>query len=382
MVLLGVAIGILAAFQQFKLPPVMPVMLADYGYAPVLAGAMMSVFAVAGLILSIWTGKSAGRNMARLLALAISTFLAGNMLGLWAASDPWLMLASRALEGVGTAIAGVVGAILAAEFASDRHRPIAIALFSAWIPFGQLLAIATGLPAIAYQAWQISWIASAILTVCIGLWAWRLRMALRTKPTPNTASTATGRRRYDVRILAASGAFVFWSAQYFAFMTWVPQYLVAFHGFEPADAVWIYTIAPAMVVAGTLLARQLMRSNAAFGLGLAGSMVIQLCVWFTAPAMSANLWGAVAIAAFGISAGVTPTLLLSLPGRLNPTNTAPAFGLLMTGRNMGILVGPILLPQIMIWGWDWQDIPYVFGLFTLAALMAAITIVFFNRKAL
>lgn len=47
-VLFGLAIAVVAAFQQFKLPPALPLMIDRYGYDRVLAGGFMSVFALAG----------------------------------------------------------------------------------------------------------------------------------------------------------------------------------------------------------------------------------------------------------------------------------------------------------------------------------------------
>lgn len=56
-VLFGLAIAVVAAFQQFKLPPVLPLMIDRYGYDRVLAGGFMSVFALAGLVLSWNLGR-------------------------------------------------------------------------------------------------------------------------------------------------------------------------------------------------------------------------------------------------------------------------------------------------------------------------------------
>ena len=50
---LGLALVLFAAFSQFKLPVVLPVMLDRYGYDPVLAGGFMSVYAALGIVLSI-----------------------------------------------------------------------------------------------------------------------------------------------------------------------------------------------------------------------------------------------------------------------------------------------------------------------------------------
>lgn len=55
-VIFGVGIAAFAAYQQFKLPVVLPVLLERYGYDRVLAGGFMSVYALTGLVLSVWSG--------------------------------------------------------------------------------------------------------------------------------------------------------------------------------------------------------------------------------------------------------------------------------------------------------------------------------------
>ena len=51
--LFGFLLASLAAFQQLKLPPMMPYMLAEFGYPKTLAGGFMSVYAVIGLAMSL-----------------------------------------------------------------------------------------------------------------------------------------------------------------------------------------------------------------------------------------------------------------------------------------------------------------------------------------
>ena len=53
----GLGIALLAAYQQLKMPPVLPEMLARFDYGVELAGAFMSVFAVIGLFLSFQIGR-------------------------------------------------------------------------------------------------------------------------------------------------------------------------------------------------------------------------------------------------------------------------------------------------------------------------------------
>ena len=61
----GTCLACLVAFQQFKLPPVLSVLLADYHWDRTLAGGLMAIYALAGLLLSIppWQCAPAARNL-------------------------------------------------------------------------------------------------------------------------------------------------------------------------------------------------------------------------------------------------------------------------------------------------------------------------------
>ena len=58
----GISLACLVAFQQFKLPPVLPRMIATYGWDRTLAGGFMAVYAVAGLAFSLPIGRAMQRR--------------------------------------------------------------------------------------------------------------------------------------------------------------------------------------------------------------------------------------------------------------------------------------------------------------------------------
>ena len=86
--LIGIAFGLglafLAAYQQFKLPVVLPVLLADYSYDRTLAGGFMSIYAFFGLFLSIPLGRAIQHHgAASLVAWALLLMVFGNGLALF-----------------------------------------------------------------------------------------------------------------------------------------------------------------------------------------------------------------------------------------------------------------------------------------------------------
>jgi len=63
----GLSLAILAAYQQLKLPPVLPILIESYGFSRILAGGFVSVYALCGLLLSLRLGSIMQRHGATAL---------------------------------------------------------------------------------------------------------------------------------------------------------------------------------------------------------------------------------------------------------------------------------------------------------------------------
>ena len=133
----GLCVALLAAYQQFKLPPVLPEMLDLYGYGAGMAGGFMSIFAVIGLVLSFQFGRLMSRQ-------ATAAWLIGacGLVGLGAIpiltfpENGWAILVGRAFEGTAMAILAIAGPTLMTRNAAPKHIPFAAALAATWVPLG------------------------------------------------------------------------------------------------------------------------------------------------------------------------------------------------------------------------------------------------------
>ena len=100
-IVFGAGLGVFAAFQQFKLPPALPLLLDLYGYDRLLAGGFMSVYALLGLAFSVRIGRwLSGHGSARILLLACLVMLCGNLAPVAAPESGLLVLGARGLEGL------------------------------------------------------------------------------------------------------------------------------------------------------------------------------------------------------------------------------------------------------------------------------------------
>ena len=367
----GVSLGVLASLQQFKLPPAMPLMLSQYGYGKTLAGSFMSVYAVAGLLVSIPVGKRlAAKGPMGLLSAAFAVFLAGNALALLLPESGAAMFASRALEGLGFTILAVTGAVIATLAATPGDRPVAVALWASWIPAGQIIATLIAIPSVFAGLWRPLWIGSILATV--GLWALgyalykkgseTLRPPRQAAPRPKdqAGDEASGKGK-GYLLFIASLHFGLWSGQYITFVTWLPQYMVEVLGIAPSTAARAYLIPCVMVIPLTLYGARLLRNGASISTLLTLSTAVQAVIWFLIPVTRSPWAGALSLALYGATSGITATAIFSVPGALMGKEASKAFAAMMAGRNFGVLVGPVLLAQAVTMAGNWSFVPYIFG---------------------
>ena len=167
----GALLAVLAAYQQFKLPPVLPLLTGQYGHDPRVAGGFMSVYALAGLALSPVLGRLIERHgLAAYLQSAFALFAMGSAIALARPDSGVLMLVSRSLEGAGFAVLAIVGPVLVTGNAGIRYLPLAIGLAATWIPIGQLIANIAARPILAAGDWKLLWWGGLAGTFAMAAW--------------------------------------------------------------------------------------------------------------------------------------------------------------------------------------------------------------------
>lgn len=377
----GLGLAFLAAYQQFKLPVVLPVLLADYGYDRALAGGFMSVYALFGLVLSIPLGRAIQRHGATLLVpLALALMIAGNLIVLLVPESGWLVLAARGLEGIAFAVLAIGGAALANANASKRALPVVAGFMASWIPVGQLTATMLAPVAIAAASWRLLWYVGIAATALFLVWMLFNRASRRVVPTPPapggrrpaTDDGITPRERHG--LILTGILFMLWSGQYFAYMTWLPQYLVEVHGLAVTAAQWGYAIPVTLVMVVCIVTGLLLQRGLPLGALLVFALVTQAGVWWLLPVTGGGTGGMVSLVVYGAGGGVVPACLFAMPSVIlgRGHDTARAFGIVMTGRNMGVLIGPVLVAQAFKMTGSWDLAAPIFGTITTLCLLVAV----------
>ncbi len=354
-------------------------MLERYGYDRLVAGGLMSVYAIAGLFLSLPVGRAlARRDPGRFVATALALFMIGQALALAFPASGAAMLTSRAIEGAGFTILAIAGPLIAAGAADARHLPLVVGLTATWIPAGQVLANLAALPAVARGVWTPLWWVGVALTgllAALALARHRRKPSARDAPreaaprtTAHPMASATAKPTPRIVVVVAAAVFALWSGQYFAYMTWLPQYLVEAHGLGAESAALAYTLPVAIVGLLCLATGAALRAGAPFAPLFWGSIAIQAGVWFLVPAADGPVTGLVSLIVYGLTAGITPVCLFTLPWIMAGAEARAGglLGALMTGRNLGVLLGPVLLAAAAPAG-DWSAVWPLFGALTAIA---------------
>jgi MFS family permease len=376
----GIVLGFVAAYFQFKVPPVLPVLLDDYSYDKFVAGGFMSIFAVAGMAISVRVGRAIRRHgAARYLAGAFSLMIIGSLLGLAVPESGALMLVARTIEGLGAAVLAVCMPAFANMNAGPRHLPVIIAMQATWIPVGQVSANLIAQPAVAAGQWQPVWWAGIAATIAVAVWT--LAIARRGQVDfggrsaepgqTNDASPVTRPER--TALLCAAMLFFLWQAQFMAYFTWLPVYLVDVRGFTAGGAVWINQIPVVVLLVFAVATGFMLRAGVGVVPLLIAALSLQALSWLLVPVADSVTIGTISLVAWGIAAGITPTCLWALPSVLLGGHRADthAFAVVLTGRYLGILAGPLIAVAIFRLTGDWLAVAYTFGVITALCAAAA-----------
>lgn len=302
-----VGAGILSAFQVGKAPLALDAVRADLDLSLAVAGWLLSAFAI---------GAGAG-------------------------GAP-LLLASRAVEGLGfLAVIVAAPALLAAITPAPRAGRV-FALWSTFMPVGMTIILVAA-PLLPVLGWRGLWLANAAL-----LAGYALVVALRTKglslPPPAEHIGEDARDTLSRRgpwLLA--GLFAVFCTAFFAAFGFLPTILGERPAVSPPAASLLTALAILASAGGNLFCGRLIaRGWSGRGLLVIGFAAMAVCgIGIFTPSMPAA--GAyVSCLMFSAISGLIPVVLFdAAPHHApRPDRAAASMGLLMQGNNLGLLVGP------------------------------------------
>jgi len=201
-VLLIVGAGVVSAFQVGKAPTALAAIQADLGLDLATASWLLSAFALVGALIGVVAGIAVDRVGARRMVLG-GLVLQGlcAALGAFAEGAP-LLLASRAVEGIGFLVAVVAAPTLLVAVVRPADLGRAMAVWGTFMPVG-IAAVMVAAPLLAVIGWRGFWLANAALLIgYAGLLAAATRPAKQGVPRAALAPRGVVR---DLRRVTAAG---------------------------------------------------------------------------------------------------------------------------------------------------------------------------------
>ena len=241
--------SVAAPLNQFKVPPMMPVLMETFQVSLTMAGMLMSIFAVTGFILAIPAGiimQKLGPKMTGLIAVGF--LVVGAVMGALSTSASF-MLTSRVVEGVGMGLIAVVAPALIAMWFPAESRGTPMGIWATWVPVGSIIMFNLAPALGTSMGWQAVWWFGAAFALVAFVLYWAL---VKMPPAPPVGATeagppveeqpslSEGMSNRNIWLLAIE--FGCFNLVLLALNTFLPMYLSAERGYSLASASFVVSL--------------------------------------------------------------------------------------------------------------------------------------------
>jgi predicted MFS family arabinose efflux permease len=343
--------SVAAPLNQFKAPPILPVLMQDLGIDLAQAGSLMSVIALVGLILALPAGillQRVGPKASGLLALGFMA--AGAALGALAGSYTSLM-ASRVVEGVGIGLIGVIAPATIAMWFPPARQGVPMGIWATWVPVGSVLMYNLAPALAAARGWQaVWWLGAGFALVTMVLYALLVR-----RPPGLEPLAAQGRPSLDLRAALANRdiwllalAFACFNLALVSLGTFYPTFLVEERGYPLNQAAFVASIATLVVLVSAPLAGVISDRTGSRRLVVAIPFLV-LAAMMVFP-FKVSGWQITAVMVVqGLAAGAIATATFAAAPEVmrKPQWAGLGLAVILIGQNLGQLIGPVLLGQLI-----------------------------------
>ncbi len=362
--------AIAAPINFYKVPPVMADLIEKLGLSVALSGWLMTVFAIVGLVFALPAGQLVHKlGLKRSISISLIALVAGSTIGYFS-TNLSIMLASRAIEGIGLCLLSIAGSTAILAWFPSKGRGLAMGVWATWVPFGTFLIYMVPL-----SAWQQMWIVGIAYTAII-LVAFQLIFKLPDDYSTSQESKKDNKAAYNnSAIWLLAGLFMLFNIMSISVKSYLPLYLLNVHEMQQG-AIMTNIIMFASLFGGPLAGLVLTRINA-FKILIVGSIVYAgfLSVLFNVDvAMIAIL-----LVFIGILLGVIPAATFYSVPRVMKDESLTSIGMSIVslGQNTGMVLGPILFSNI-IDNFGWSAGGYSVAMCMLLA--GAIAVILLSKK--
>ena len=349
-----------APLNQFKVPPVMPLLMTALGQSACQAGLLMSLFAVTGLFLAIPAGfilQRLGYHVTGVIALF--SLIIGTGIGIQSRGMSSMLL-SRFIEGAGMSLMSVVApAIIAMRFTAEQ-RGKAMGIWATWVPLGSTIMFLLAPPLAGRWGWQGVWSFAFFYTIVVGLCFFLFIRPVQPSPGQSNTSTATGLkelggvlRNRDLWLISL--VFCCFNFVYVAFVTWAPTFLHQVRHVSMGRASLVVSVTSIFTIAACPTAGWISDKIGSRKRICVFPMILMAILVPLGSSVNEDLF-LVLVAAMGFVSGFVPAGVFSAAVEVvgDERLGGMAMAVIQIGQNAGMLLGPLVFGQVVEAGGGWQ----------------------------
>jgi len=371
--------SIAATLNQFKVPPVMPLLMEAFSQSASRASLLMSSFAITGLFLAIPAGfilQKLGYRVTGLLA--IFALILGAGIGALSTGMS-LMLASRLIEGAGMSLISVVAPAIIALWFTAENRGKAMGIWAIWVPLGSTIMFVIAPVLARHWGWEGVWWFGFFYTLLIGLSFYIfIKSGARSQSDPDNTPPRRDLTRQDlIRVLCnrdlwlISFVFCCFNFVYIAFIVWAPTFLHQIRHISLAHASLVVSATSVLTIIASPTAGWISDKIGSRKLICVLPLILMAALFPLNFNAGETLFLVLAIA-IGFVGGFVPTGVFSAGVEVvgDEKLGGMAMAVIQIGQNSGMLLGPLVFGWLLESGAGWQT---AFWILTPVSILGAIS---------
>ncbi|PWQ99679.1 MFS transporter [Leucothrix pacifica] len=362
LVMIVVIAGYATAFNVGKVAPTLPLIQSELSLTLGQSGWIVSSLSILAMFFGLLMAVVCMKYGAYRVTVTALTLLGLGAIGSSLADSYASLLGFRLLEAIGFVGIAVSAPALITSVTEPRHRPVAMALWSTWLPAGISLMLLISPTLIQLKSWHSVWHFAAgfvilwLLVMAVSFWPHRNRLPPNETPVSKLIRPLFNRATFFIATSFFTFACLFIVVVSFTPIFWletaqVPTTITSYWMVGIILSHIIGNVASGWLVAAGIPAKKLMFYS------FAPATVLMACVFIE----GMPLWGQIACTlGFMLIAGLVPgTVFATIPRYVStPAQVSLMVGFVFQGAATGQFFGPILFGHLIDWvagDWRWAS---------------------------